>query len=563
MKIALYSRVSTERQVEQGISMEDREAAMAKWVRENGHVIVEVFREPGASAYSLEKRRPVFDRMISAALSPEKPFDIILVHMQNRFYRRNADREILERQLEKNGVKLMIFGQPRSEGKTTAFIERNFTGLFDEAHSMALGEKVAQCMKANAEAGYYNGARPPYGYKTVATDIPARSGVKKLLAVDDEEAETVRLIFRLARFGDAGMVMGMKRIAEHLNARGILHRGVKWTIGHVEKVLENPVCMGTLITFRRNSQTNQPHPRENWVETKVPPILTEGEFKAVHGMLTKRRPPNTENRAAQVPTLLTGLLVCGYCKKGLMLVTGKSGRYKYYRCASRQKVSPTECCCPNFPKEAMETQVLEAVVERVLSPTRVTSILGELEDIWKKAKKPDPKRIQRLQTRSAALRASLGSIYGQLDKRTLDLDVTLQEYIRAKQRERETVDSELSALEARQHLPFKKVGRAHIEKFVAAAKRELCDPQSALARQLLRALVTDIRVDGAKCRIRGNRAQLASAVTHWNSESGEVPSDVSDWCARLGSNQQPLPSEGSTLSIELRARNTKAPRKQR
>jgi hypothetical protein len=27
-----------------------------------------------------------------------------------------------------------------------------------------------------------------------------------------------------------------------------------------------------------------------------------------------------------------------------------------------------------------------------------------------------------------------------------------------------------------------------------------------------------------------------------------------DWRARLGSNQQPLPSEGSTLSIELRAR---------
>ena len=28
---------------------------------------------------------------------------------------------------------------------------------------------------------------------------------------------------------------------------------------------------------------------------------------------------------------------------------------------------------------------------------------------------------------------------------------------------------------------------------------------------------------------------------------------VESWCARLGSNQQPLPSEGSTLSIELRA----------
>ena len=30
--------------------------------------------------------------------------------------------------------------------------------------------------------------------------------------------------------------------------------------------------------------------------------------------------------------------------------------------------------------------------------------------------------------------------------------------------------------------------------------------------------------------------------------------DAENWCARLGSNQQPLPSEGSTLSIELRAR---------
>ena len=38
--------------------------------------------------------------------------------------------------------------------------------------------------------------------------------------------------------------------------------------------------------------------------------------------------------------------------------------------------------------------------------------------------------------------------------------------------------------------------------------------------------------------------QAAVVVSYGNAES---------WCARLGSNQQPLPSEGSTLSIELRA----------
>ena len=33
----------------------------------------------------------------------------------------------------------------------------------------------------------------------------------------------------------------------------------------------------------------------------------------------------------------------------------------------------------------------------------------------------------------------------------------------------------------------------------------------------------------------------------------ETWNGTKSWCARLGSNQQPLPSEGSTLSIELRA----------
>src|SRR5579864_8859592 len=33
---------------------------------------------------------------------------------------------------------------------------------------------------------------------------------------------------------------------------------------------------------------------------------------------------------------------------------------------------------------------------------------------------------------------------------------------------------------------------------------------------------------------------------------------LTDWRARLGSNQQPLPSEGSTLSIELRAHSAKS-----
>lgn len=554
MRIALYVRVSTERQADQGMSMDDQVAVMKKWAHDKGHVIVEIFEEPGASAYALERRRPVFDRMVGAALSPEKPFDLIVVHAQNRFYRRNAEREILERKLGQNGVQLVIFGQPRPEDERSSFLVRNVTGILDELQSLSTGVRVADCMRANAVAGYFNGSKPPYGYRIVATDIPARSGVKKILVVDDEEAEVVRRIFRLARFGKDGLVMGMKRIAEELNASGLQHRGTKWTIRHVEMVLENSACIGELVTFKRNSHTNRPHPREEWVTTQIPAILGRDEFDAVHRVLATRRPPNTDNRAAQVPTLLTGLLICGRCNKGLTLATGKSGRYKYYRCASKQKISPSACSCPNLPKERLDRLVLTALIERVLSTERVAGIMGELMAIWKDAKQPDPKRLQLLRTRLAALDAALGRMYEQVAKKNIDLDSTLQAHIRRKQHERETVEAELRGLEARQHLPFRKVSREHIEEFLSIARTELGDPDNPLARQYLRALVTEIRVDAACCRIRGNRAQLASAMSHWSNMPGEVPSDASDWRARLGSNQQPLPSEGSTLSIELRAR---------
>ena len=87
--------------------------------------------------------------------------------------------------------------------------------------------------------------------------------------------------------------MGMKRIAEELNTGGTLHRGVKWTVGHVEHVLSNSVYVGKYITFRRDSHNRCAHPKDRWITTNVEPLLDEAEFDAVHKLLEARRPPNT------------------------------------------------------------------------------------------------------------------------------------------------------------------------------------------------------------------------------------------------------------------------------
>ena len=55
-------------------------------------------------------------------------------------------------------------------------------------------------------------------------------------------------------------------------------------------------------------------------------------------------------------------------------------------------------------------------------------------------------------------------------------------------------------------------------------------------------------------RAAGVAATVVLGVTALTAiSSNKAEASEHDWCARLGSNQQPLPSEGSTLSIELRA----------
>ena len=66
-------------------------------------------------------------------------------------------------------------------------------------------------MKENARQGFWNGSRPPLGYKTVEAELRGQR-VKKKLAIDAVEAELVRLMFQLFLEGDNGSgPMGIKR----------------------------------------------------------------------------------------------------------------------------------------------------------------------------------------------------------------------------------------------------------------------------------------------------------------------------------------------------------------
>jgi hypothetical protein len=120
--------------------------------------------------------------------------------------------------------------------------------------------------------------------RAAADRLPHHSGrqrghrTKKTLEIDPFQAETVRLIFRLAWEGDVTSgPMGVKSITNHLNAAGIRTRdGGRWGIDAVHKVLTRTTYIG-----RHRFNTKFWKTRERKPETEVAEIAHW--FSTSHG----------------------------------------------------------------------------------------------------------------------------------------------------------------------------------------------------------------------------------------------------------------------------------------
>ena len=117
---------------------------------------------------------------------------------------------------------------------------------FAEYQSKENAKHTLRAMKENARQGFWNGPLPPIGYRIVLAPAQRGHRTKKTLEIDPVRAETVRLIFRLAREGNGSSgSMGVKSIAKYLNKSGIRTRdGGHWGVDAVHKVLTRTTYIG-------------------------------------------------------------------------------------------------------------------------------------------------------------------------------------------------------------------------------------------------------------------------------------------------------------------------------
>lgn len=302
------------------------------------------FVEPGATA--TDDQRPEFQKMIERACDDDHPFDVVLVYSFNRFFRDGFGMEMYIRKLAKVGVRLVSITQELGDDPSQVMM-RQIIGLFDEYQSRENGKHVRKAMIENAQQGFYNGSPVALGYKAV--EVEKRGiRIKKKLAIDPVEAETVRLIFRLYLQGDGTSgPLGVKKVVNWLNERGYRTRlGARFGVATIHGILTNAVYIGESVFNKRDSRTLKQKPVKEHIATEVPAIISKADFEAVAANLKLRNPRMTAPRVVTGPILLTGVAVCGGCDGAMTLRTGTSSTgkiHKYYTCSICARQGKTAC----------------------------------------------------------------------------------------------------------------------------------------------------------------------------------------------------------------------------
>jgi DNA invertase Pin-like site-specific DNA recombinase len=539
VRAALYLRVSTGRQADSDLSIPDQHRQAKGYCAARGWEIVADYVEPGASA--TDDRRPEFQRMIDAA--PVKPtaFDVILVHSFSRFFRDQFQLEFYVRRLAKNGVRLVSITQELGDDPMSNMI-RQIMALFDEYQSKENAKHTLRAMKENARQGFWNGALPPIGYRSVEAAEQRGYRTKKTLEIDPIQAETVRLIFRLAREGNGSSgPMGVKSIAKHLNESGVRTRdGGRWGVDAVHKVLTRTTYIGRHRFNTKYWKTRERKAEAEVVEMAVPPIIEAAEFEAVQALLKTRSPAMTAPRVVSGPTLLTGICFCAACGGAMTLRTGKSGRYRYYTCCTKARQGEIGCKGRTVPMEKLDSLVAEHIEERLLQPKRLEEVLSAVLYRRKERAERRTTHIAELRKRASEAEAKLKRLYDAIENGIADVtDPLLKERVTELKSVRDQARADAERAEGALDRAGPSITPRALKTFASQARRRMRTESGGYRRDHLRALAQRIEVDAKEVRIMGSKSVLLRtlvAASGANTAGFGVPSFVPKWRTRHDSN---------------------------
>ena len=345
-RAALYIRVSTQEQAQEGYSVGEQKERLIAYCKAQDWAISNIYVDGGYSGANL--KRPGIQRLMSET----KSFDVVLVYKLDRLSRSQRDTlYLIEEIFLPNKVDFVSMQESFDTSSPFGKAMIGLLAVFAQLEREQIKERTKMGKIARAKAGLHHGS----GYIPIGYEYQDGK-----LIVNPYEAEQVRKIYEWYLGGAS-----YQTITNRLHSANYTNRyGSYNTWSSVRAILCNMTYTGRL------------HYGEVIVENAHEAIITDEQFQTAQAIRLKRQEIYGSN-AFQSKHLLTGMIFCGKC--GARYYRRNSGTYQYYSCYSRTKQIKTMVRDPNCKNKHWKTFELESVIENrvrelLRSPELVTEI---------------------------------------------------------------------------------------------------------------------------------------------------------------------------------------------
>lgn len=311
MNCALYIRVSTQEQADEGFSISAQKHRLTAYAESQDWNIVGIYPDEGRSAK--DTNRPELKRLIEDIKNGL--IDVVLVYKLDRLTRSVLDLYELLKIFEKHNCK---FKSATEVYDTTTAIGRLFLTLvaaLAQWERENLAERVRFGMREKVSQGQWHGSKPPYGFNI-------ENGH---LIIKPDEADVLEKIFTMYVYQG----LSDRKVAISLNEMGIrTQNGALWNEAKVKYKLTNPVAIGKL---RLGVRVNKENGFE--VDNAAPKIIDMDTFETAQKIRKSRR--LLHGKQATSDYIFSGVLRCARCGsplKGVACTNKYGSKYMRYRC---------------------------------------------------------------------------------------------------------------------------------------------------------------------------------------------------------------------------------------
>lgn len=335
MRAALYIRVSTEEQANEGYSINAQRERLTAYCHSQEWELYDYYMDEGFSAK--DTNRPALQRMLNDV--KERKFDVVLVHKLDRFTRKVKDLYGMLEDFDKYKVG---FRSAQEQFDTTTPMGRammGMLGIFAQWERETIAERVYYGIEQMVQEGKQPGGNDPLGYRRVDGQ----------LVIVPNEAEFVRRLYRLYMDRN-GMPAITKILAEE---------GIHMSINTIHYILRNPTYCGK-IRWNHRRDGNRTG-KDIIVDGTHEPIISVEEFEQVQKLRLTR---SIGGRKSTSDFPFTGVLKCAKCGHHLVGSSrvrdqGRGGRERFYRCSG--KIQYGVCDMPNIAEHKVDKEFVRVL----------------------------------------------------------------------------------------------------------------------------------------------------------------------------------------------------------